>query len=69
MGAMTDKIKGATNEAIGKAKRSLGEATGDEDLEGEGWKQKEQGNAQKRLGEAEADARDDERRAAAEKKS
>jgi uncharacterized protein YjbJ (UPF0337 family) len=69
MGAMTDKIKGATNEAIGKAKRSLGDATGDEELKGEGWKQQEQGRAQKALGEAEADAKDDEKRAAAEKKS
>ena len=28
MGATTDKIKGATNEAIGKAKQGIGEATG-----------------------------------------
>ena len=36
MGSTTDKIKGTANEAIGKAKKGLGEATGDEQLEGEG---------------------------------
>ena len=28
MGATADKVKGATNEAIGKAKQGIGEATG-----------------------------------------
>ena len=36
MGSMADKIKGNTNEAIGKAKQGLGRATGSEQLEGEG---------------------------------
>ena len=36
MGAMEDKIKGTTNEAIGKAKQGIGEATGSDRLEGEG---------------------------------
>ena len=36
MGATTDKIKGAANEAIGKAKQGIGEATGSERLQGEG---------------------------------
>ena len=36
MGSTTDKIKGTANEAIGKAKQGLGEATGNERLEGEG---------------------------------
>ena len=34
MGSTTDKIKGATNEAIGKAKQGLGEATGSTSAEG-----------------------------------
>ena len=36
MGATTDKVKGATNEAIGKAKQGIGEATGSDRLKGEG---------------------------------
>jgi hypothetical protein len=34
MGATTDKIKGTANEAIGKAKQGLGEATGSDRLPG-----------------------------------
>ena len=36
MGATADKIKGATNEAIGKAKQGVGEAVGSDRLKGEG---------------------------------
>ncbi len=36
MGATTDKIKGTANEAIGKAKQGIGEATGSDRLQGEG---------------------------------
>jgi len=36
MGATADKVKGATNEAIGKAKQGIGEATGSDRLQGEG---------------------------------
>ena len=36
MSSTTDKIKGTTNEAIGKAKQGLGEATGSDQLQGEG---------------------------------
>jgi uncharacterized protein YjbJ (UPF0337 family) len=36
MGATADKIKGTANEAIGKAKQGIGEATGSDRLEGEG---------------------------------
>jgi uncharacterized protein YjbJ (UPF0337 family) len=32
----TDKIKGATNEAVGKAKRAVGKATGSAKLKREG---------------------------------
>jgi uncharacterized protein YjbJ (UPF0337 family) len=35
MGATSDKIKGATNEAIGKAKQGIGEATDSDRLQGE----------------------------------
>jgi len=34
MGSTTDKVKGATNEAIGKAKQGIGEATGSDRLQG-----------------------------------
>ena len=36
MGSTADKVKGAANEAMGKAKQKIGEATGSERLEGEG---------------------------------
>ena len=52
MGSTTDKIKGVTNEAIGKAKQGLGEATGDERLEGEGAIQEVKGKGQKAMGDA-----------------
>ena len=52
MGATTDKVKGATNEAIGKAKQGIGEATGSDRLQGEGVIQEVKGKAQKALGDA-----------------
>ena len=52
MGATTDKIKGATNEAIGKAKQGIGEATGSERLQGEGVIQEVKGKGQKAVGDA-----------------
>ena len=58
MGSTTDKIKGAANEAIGKAKQGLGEATGDERLEGEGAIQEVKGKGQKAMGEAKDAAKD-----------
>jgi len=36
MSSTADKIKGATNEAIGKAKQGVGEAVGSDRLQGEG---------------------------------
>ena len=36
MGATADKVKGTANEAIGKAKQGIGEATGSDRLQGEG---------------------------------
>ena len=52
MSATTDKVKGATNEAIGKAKQGIGEAVGSEQLEGEGAIQEIKGKGQKALGDA-----------------
>ena len=52
MGATTDKIKGHANEAIGKAKQGIGEATGSERLQGEGLIQEGKGHAQKAVGDA-----------------
>ena len=52
MGATTDKIKGATNEAIGKAKQGIGEATGSDRLQGEGAIQEVKGKGQQALGDA-----------------
>ena len=46
MGSTTDKIKGAANEAIGKAKQGLGEATGSDKLKGEGHIQEAKGHGQ-----------------------
>jgi uncharacterized protein YjbJ (UPF0337 family) len=64
MGSTTDKIKGATNEAIGKAKQGIGEATGSERLEGEGAVQEAKGKAQKTMGDAKELAKDAMNRAA-----
>jgi uncharacterized protein YjbJ (UPF0337 family) len=65
MGSTTDKIKGVTNEAIGKAKQGLGEATGDERLEGEGAIQEVKGKGQKAMGDVKDAAKDAINRAAA----
>ena len=52
MGATTDKIKGTANEVIGKAKQGIGEATGSEQLQGEGVIQEVKGKGQKAVGDA-----------------
>jgi len=65
MGSTTDKIKGAANEAIGKAKQGLGEATSDERLEGEGAIQEVKGKGQKAMGDVKEAAKDAVNRAAA----
>jgi uncharacterized protein YjbJ (UPF0337 family) len=64
MGSTTDKVKGATNEAIGKAKQGIGEATGSERLEGEGAIQEAKGKGQKAMGDAKDLAKDAVNRAA-----
>jgi uncharacterized protein YjbJ (UPF0337 family) len=58
MSATTDKIKGATNEAIGKAKQGVGQATGSDRLEGEGTVQEVKGKAQKTVGDAKQATKD-----------
>ena len=65
MNSTTDKIKGATNEAIGKVKKGLGDATGSDELQGEGMTQEAKGKAQKALGEAKDDAKHAVKRGAA----
>lgn len=52
MSATTDKVKGVANEAIGKAKQDLGEATGSDRLQGEGVIQEVKGKGQKAVGDA-----------------
>src|SRR4029079_15821803 len=65
MGSTPDKIKGTANEAIGKAKQGIGEATGNERLEGEGVIQEVKGKGQKAVGDAKDAAKDAINRAAA----
>jgi uncharacterized protein YjbJ (UPF0337 family) len=52
MGSTADKIKGATNEAIGKAKQGVGEAVGSDRLQGEGAVQEIKGKGQQAVGDA-----------------
>jgi uncharacterized protein YjbJ (UPF0337 family) len=58
VGSTTDKIKGATNEAIGKAKQGVGEAVGSDKLKGEGVIQEAKGHGQQALGDAKQAAKD-----------
>jgi uncharacterized protein YjbJ (UPF0337 family) len=58
MGSTADKIKGGTNEAIGKAKQGIGEVTGSDRLQGEGVVQEVKGKAQKGLGDAKETAKE-----------
>ena len=58
MGATTDKIKGTANEAIGKAKQRIGEASGSDRLQGEGVIQDLKGKGQKAVGDAKQAAKE-----------
>ena len=58
MGSTNDKIKGNANEAIGKAKQGIGEATGSERLQGEGAVQEVKGKGQQAMGDAKDAAKD-----------
>ena len=44
MGELTDKIKGNANEAAGKIKSGIGDATDNHDLEAEGKSQEAKGS-------------------------
>jgi uncharacterized protein YjbJ (UPF0337 family) len=66
MGATTDKVKGATNEAMGKAKQGVGEAVGSDRLQGEGAVQEVKGKGQKAMGDAKEATKDAVNRAAAQ---
>ncbi|MBV9462563.1 MAG: CsbD family protein [Bradyrhizobium sp.] len=65
MGATTDKVKGAANEAMGKAKQGAGEVTGSDRLKGEGAAQEVKGKGQQALGDAKQATKDAVNRAAA----
>jgi uncharacterized protein YjbJ (UPF0337 family) len=64
MGSTSDKVKGTANEAMGKAKQKIGEATGSERLEGEGAIQEVKGKGQKAVGDAKEMTKDAINRAA-----
>jgi len=64
MGATTDKVKGAANEAVGKAKQGVGEAVGSDRLQGEGAVQEVKGKGQQALGDAKQATKDAVNRAA-----
>ena len=65
MGSTADKIKGNANEAMGKAKQGIGEATGSDRLQGEGAAQELKGKGQKALGDAKEATKDAVNKAAA----
>jgi uncharacterized protein YjbJ (UPF0337 family) len=48
----TDKVKGAVNKAVGKAKQGVGNATATDRMKGEGVVQEVKGHLQKGKGEA-----------------
>ena len=52
MSSTTDKIKGATNEAVGKAKQGIGNATGNDKMKVDGALQEATGDVQKAVGHA-----------------
>ena len=52
MGEMKDKVKGATNEAVGKAKRAVGDAWDRPDIKAEGDAQEAKGDLQSAKGKA-----------------
>lgn len=50
MGEFVDKVKGHANEAVGKVKRAIGEATDRPDITAEGDVQEAKGDLQKGVG-------------------
>ena len=65
MGSTADKVKGVTNEAIGKAKQGVGEAVGSDRLQGEGVIQEIKGKGQTAVGAAKQATKDAVNKAAA----
>jgi uncharacterized protein YjbJ (UPF0337 family) len=58
MGSMTDKIKGAANQAGGKIKEGVGKAIGNEQMQVEGVAQQVKGKVQQKVGEAKESIKD-----------
>mgnify|MGYP001558549469 FL=1 len=54
MSSTTDKIAGTANQAIGKIKKGVGEATDNPKLKGEGQLQEAKGKVQEAVGDAKA---------------
>lgn len=52
MSSTSDKVKGVANQAIGKVKQGVGEATDNPKLKGEGHLQEAKGKIQKAVGDA-----------------
>ena len=52
MGSTADKVKGSANEAMGKVKQGVGEATGSDKMKREGAFQESKGDFQKGVGKA-----------------
>lgn len=50
MSELKDRVKGAADETIGKAKRAIGRATDRPDIEAEGGLQQAKGNAESAIG-------------------
>jgi uncharacterized protein YjbJ (UPF0337 family) len=59
MGELTDKIKGNANEAAGKIKSGIGDATDNHDLEAEGKSQEAKGKGQQVKGQVKGALGDD----------
>jgi uncharacterized protein YjbJ (UPF0337 family) len=58
MSGTTDKIKGLSNEAVGSAKRNIGQAVGSDRLQAEGMAQEVKGKVQNAVGDAKNAAKD-----------
>ncbi len=52
MGATTDRVKGAANQAVGNAKQAVGRATGNDRMQAEGAGQELKGKVQSTTGKA-----------------
>ena len=52
MSSTNDKVRGSGNEAVGNVKQTVGDATGDDQMQAEGKGQEIKGEAQQALGNA-----------------